>query len=72
MTMDALFVGWGPVARGREQQSLMVFQEAMQFYSGLQLQGEIESFQTAALEPHGGDLEASGRQRRIRGQCVCG
>jgi hypothetical protein len=55
--MGALFAGWGAVVRGREQKSLEVFQEAVQYYSRLQQQGEIQSFEAVALEPHGGDLE---------------
>ena len=57
MAMGALFVGWGAVVRGREQKALEVFQEAVQYYSRLQQQGEIQSFEPVALEPHGGDLE---------------
>jgi hypothetical protein len=57
MAMGALFLGWGPVVRGREQKSLEVFQEALQYYSRLQQQGEIQSFEAVALEPHGGDLD---------------
>ena len=56
MSMSALFIGWGAAVRGREQKALEVFQEAMQFYSRLQQQGEIQSFEPVALEPHGGDL----------------
>jgi hypothetical protein len=55
--MGALFVGWGPIVRGREQKSLEVFQEALQYYSRLQQQGEIQSVEPVALEAHGGDLE---------------
>jgi hypothetical protein len=56
MAMGALFIGWGPTVRGREQKALEVFQEALQYYSRLQQQGEIQSFEPVALEPHGGDL----------------
>ena len=56
MAMGALFVGWGAAVRGREQKALEVFQEALQFYGRLQQQGEIQSFEPVALEPHGGDL----------------
>jgi hypothetical protein len=51
-----LFIGFGPPIRGRERQALAVFNEAMQYWTGLQQQGEIESFETVFLEPHGGDL----------------
>ena len=56
MPKGALFVGWGPPVRGREQQSLRVFEEAMRFNGRLQQQGEIDSFEAVQLEPHGGDL----------------
>jgi hypothetical protein len=56
MATAALFIGWGQVARGREQQSLKVFGEAIQYYTELQQRGEIESFEPVALEQHGGDL----------------
>jgi hypothetical protein len=52
----ALVIGWGPAVRGREQKALQVFNEAIQYYTRLQQQGEIESFEPVALEPHGGDL----------------
>lgn len=56
MAKGALFVGWGPAARGREQTALSLFQEATQFYARLQQQGDIDGFEAVALEPHGGDL----------------
>lgn len=56
MANAALFVGWGPPVRGREQKALQVFGEAMQYYARLQRDGEIESFEPVQLEPHGGDL----------------
>jgi len=52
----ALFIGWGPTIPGREQKALQVFNEVIQYYTRLQQQGEIESFEPVALEPHGGDL----------------
>jgi hypothetical protein len=57
MANAALFIGWGQSARGRERQSLQVFNEAVQYWAGLQQRGEIESFEPVALEPHGGDLQ---------------
>ena len=56
MAMSALFIGWGQGVRGREQKALEVFQEALQYYGRLQQEGEIQSFEPVALEPHGGDL----------------
>ena len=56
MAGDALFLGWGQVVRGREQLALEVFQETIAYYNKLQEDGEIESFDTVLLGPHGGDL----------------
>jgi hypothetical protein len=57
MATGALMIGWGPVVPGREQKSLQVFNEAIQYYTRLVQQGTIESFEPVALEPHGGDLQ---------------
>lgn len=56
MAGDALFLGWGPVVRGREQFALEVFQEAVSYYGKLQEEGQIERFDAYLLDPHGGDL----------------
>lgn len=56
MAEAALFIGWGEVVRGREMKALQVFNETQQYYAGLQQAGTIESFETALLSPHGGDL----------------
>lgn len=56
MANAAIFIGWGPAVAGREQQALRVFQEAVEYWTRLQQQGEIESFEPVALEPHGGEL----------------
>ncbi|HEY6541568.1 MAG TPA: hypothetical protein VIZ18_11545 [Ktedonobacteraceae bacterium] len=56
MATGAILVGWGVAVRGREQQALQVFSEAVQYYTQLQQQGTIESFEPVLLEPHGGDL----------------
>ena len=53
---NALFVGWGHAVRGREQQALQVFNEAIEYFGGLQQRGEVEAFEPVQLEPHGGDL----------------
>jgi hypothetical protein len=52
----AVFIGFGQPVRGRERQAVQVFDEAVQYYTRLQQQGDIESFEAALLEPHGGDL----------------
>jgi hypothetical protein len=57
MAGDALFLGWGPPVRGREQLALQVFQEAVSYYGKLQEEGRIERFDGYLLDPHGGDLD---------------
>lgn len=56
MADAGLFIGFGQPVRGREQTALGVFNEAVQYYTALQEQGEIERFDAVLLEPHGGDL----------------
>src|SRR5919106_4545551 len=56
MADAGLFIGWGEVARGREERALEVFNETIGFYGRLQEDGRIESFEVSLLEPHGGDL----------------
>jgi len=51
-----LFIGFGSVHTGREDQAGRVFGETMAYYAGLQQNGEIDSFEVALLRPHGGDL----------------
>lgn len=57
MATAALFIGWGPAVIGREQKAVQVFSEVVQYYTQLQQQGTIESFEPVALEPHGGELQ---------------
>jgi hypothetical protein len=56
MADDALFIGWGAVVRGREQQALRVFQETLAFWQEAQDAGRVESFEPCLLQPHGGGL----------------
>jgi hypothetical protein len=56
MADSVLFIGWSQPSRGRENGAVEVFGEAVAYYTGLQGQGEIESFEVVFLEPHGGDL----------------
>ncbi|HXZ70487.1 MAG TPA: hypothetical protein VEH31_06360, partial [Streptosporangiaceae bacterium] len=53
---SGLFIGFGAPVRGRERQAIKVFNEAFEYYSRLQQEGEIESFEPVLLEPHGGEL----------------
>jgi hypothetical protein len=57
MADDALFLGWGEVVRGRESKAVEVFNESIEYYSKLQQDGMIESFEPWFLAPHGGDLQ---------------
>ena len=57
MADAGLFIGWGAPIRGREARGLEVLGESLAYYSRLQQEGVIESFETAILEPHGGDLQ---------------
>lgn len=56
MADSGLFIGFGAPARGRERQSIKVFNEVFEYYARLQQEGEIESFEPVLLEPHGGEL----------------
>jgi hypothetical protein len=56
MAGEALFIGWGPVVRGRENPGLRVFQESIEYWGKLQQDGRIEGFDVFLLAPHGGDL----------------
>jgi hypothetical protein len=56
MAGEALFLGWGPVVRGREQKAVQVFQETIEYYGRLQQEGKIDSFEPVLIAPHGGDL----------------
>lgn len=56
MSDDALFLGWGEVVRGREEKAVEVFNESIEYYSRLQQDGKLESFEPWFLAPHGGDL----------------
>jgi hypothetical protein len=56
MAEAGLFIGWGEVVRGREKRALKLLNDAMQYWGSLQQQEQIERFDVAVLEPHGGDL----------------
>ena len=56
MAKDAVLIGWGAAAGGREKLALQVFNEGVQYWTRLRDQGEIDSFDPVALEPHGGDM----------------
>ena len=56
MADRVLFIGWNRPVVGREQQAMKVFQKSAEFYSKLQSEGRIESFEPVILGAHGGDL----------------
>jgi hypothetical protein len=56
MADDGLFLGWGEVVRGREGKAVEVFNESVEYYSKLQRDGRIESFEPWFLATHGGGL----------------
>jgi hypothetical protein len=56
MADAGLFIGFGNPVRGREGQAVELFNETLGWYSRLQEEGEIDSFEPVFLEPHGGDL----------------
>ena len=56
MADSGLFIGFGAPVRGRERQAIKVFNEAFEYYSRLQQDGEIDSFEPVLLQPHGGEL----------------
>ena len=56
MSDRILFIGWGRVVAGREQQSMQLWTKVMEYYGGLQSGGKIENFEPVLLSSHGGDL----------------
>jgi len=56
MADSGIFVGFGVPVRGRERKAIQVFNETFEYYSKLQSDGEIESFEPVLLQPHGGEL----------------
>jgi hypothetical protein len=56
MADAGLFIGWGQEVRGRETEAVDLFNEILDYYTRLQEEGTIDSFEPVFLEPHGGDL----------------
>ena len=52
MADAALFIGFGEVVRGREKRALKNFNDSTEYYTGLQNEGRIESFDVILLGPH--------------------
>ncbi len=56
MAGEALFLGWGPVVRGREQNGFQGLPGDHRILRRLQQEGKIDSFEPVLIAPHGGDL----------------
>ena len=56
MANAVIFLGWNRPSVGREKQAMQVFQKSLEFYTKLQTEGRIESFEPVILSAHGGDL----------------
>jgi hypothetical protein len=56
MAEAALCTVWGDPIPGREKQALNVYNEAMQYWAGLQQEGRIERFDVTVLTFSGGDV----------------
>jgi hypothetical protein len=56
MAEAALCSVWGSAIPGREKQALNVFNDMVQWWSGLQQEGKIERFDVTILAPSGGDV----------------
>jgi hypothetical protein len=56
MNANVLMMGWNRPVNGREETAGQLFQEFTRYLGGLQQAGQIRSFDTVLLNPHGGDL----------------
>jgi hypothetical protein len=56
MANACLVVGWNRAIPGREHLAMELFQSTMGYYSQLQAQGTIESFEPVIMNSHGGDM----------------
>jgi hypothetical protein len=56
MADSGLFIGWGEAVRGREAEAVETFNSTIEYFTELQSDGTIESFEPVFLEQHGGDL----------------
>jgi len=70
MADRVLFIGWSRIVPGREQQGMQLWQKSMTFYTKLQSEGQIESFDPVLLSAHGGDLNGfvllKGKAKKLR------
>lgn len=56
MAEAALCSVWGSAIPGREKQALNVFNDMVQWWTGVQQEGKIERFDVTVLAPSGGDV----------------
>jgi hypothetical protein len=56
MAEAALCMVWGAPVPGREKQALNAYNDAMQYWAGLQQEGKIERFDVTVLAPSGGEV----------------
>ena len=56
MSSNVVFFAWNRSIPGRERLSAEHFPQFVQYLTGLQQKGAIQSFDTVFLDPHGGDL----------------
>jgi hypothetical protein len=56
MGSNVIFFAWNRPIPGRESESAEHFQEFVKFLQGRKQKGAIQSYDTAFLNPHGGDL----------------
>jgi len=56
MANRLLYVRWAAAKVGRERQAMGLFQKSLEYYSMLQRDGIIESFEPSIIAAYGGDL----------------
>jgi hypothetical protein len=56
MADNVLFIGWNRSVAGQELKALALFGGAQEYFTRLQSEGKIESFESVVLNVHGGDL----------------
>ena len=56
MAKAALCTVWGDPIPGREKQALIIYNEAMQYWAGLQQEGKIERFDVTVLTFSAGNV----------------
>lgn len=70
MADAGLFIGWGEVVRGRETEAVEHFDATIEYFTGLQADGAIESFEpvswsrTAAISADSSSSAATPRSSR--------